>query len=285
MDYKTSADIDVVCSLLDISSSRLAEYLGVARSTVLRIQSGSVRPGELFLERFYSFAYSNPIRHIDLNALKIQFAQDAHPNLLFHGSRSFLNGEIDLAHSREGLDMGGGFYLGESYAQASSYIYPYKKSCVYLADGSKLSGLETYEYGVDLEWMITVCYYRGRLSAFSESSVLKGYLAKGAGKDVLIAPIADNNMFETMNQFARGEITDMQAISALSASSLGKQHVLKTEKACHKARLIDRLYLCEKERNEIEAKRKEAADIAKDKAKLAIIKCRREGKYIEEILL
>ena len=102
--------------------------------------------------------------------------------------------------------------------------------------------------------------------------------------DVIIAPIADNSMYETMGQFARGEITDLQAISALSASTLGKQHVLKTKNACKAVKMVDRLYLCQAERKDIEQIQKESALVAVDKIKMAIESYRRQGKYIEEIL-
>ena len=203
---------------------------------------------------------------------------------MFHGSRLGLDGEIDLTHSRSELDMGAGFYLGESFTQAASYVVGHSKSSLYLADGSELNKLKKYEYGVNLEWMLVVSYYRKRLAAYATSPVLQSYINNAKEQDVLIAPIADNNMYETMNQFARGDITDLQAISALSASSLGKQTVLKTEAACKKIKLIDRLYLCDNERKDIERERKKAAEIARDKSKLAIEKYRRQGNYIEEIL-
>ena len=91
-------------------------------------------------------------------------------------------------------------------------------------------------------------------------------------------------MYETMNQFARGDITDQQAIYALSASHLGKQHVLKTKKACQCIEIIDRLYLCKNERKNIEEEKKKVALKANDKAKQMIESYRRIGKYVEEIL-
>ena len=91
-------------------------------------------------------------------------------------------------------------------------------------------------------------------------------------------------MYEIMNRFARGDITDEQAIASLSASSLGKQHVLKTEKACKSIKMIDRLYLCNDEREAIKEKNKENALVALDKYKIAVEKYRRLGKYVEEIL-
>ena len=95
---------------------------------------------------------------------------------------------------------------------------------------------------------------------------------------------ADNNMYEIMNRFSRGEITDKQAINALSASHLGKQYVLKTEKACKSAVIVNRLYLCKSEREDIEKDRKEKSIMSLDNAKVSIEKYRRIGKYIEEIL-
>ena len=284
MNYSIATDIQAVCSLLGLTPSTLSEYLGVARSTISRIIHEKVYPEELFLQRFYSFVYHNPIRPLRLNELKVQFAKDEHPYLLFHGAKSSLEGSVDLAHSRKELDLGVGFYLGESFAQASSYISPFPKSSVYLADGSNLRKLKRYEYNVDLEWMLVVSYYRRRLDAFASSPLLRRYIENAAAQDVLIAPIADNNMYETMNQFARGDITDVQAVSALSASSLGKQTVLKTVTACSKIQLVDRLYLCEDEKKDFDAKRKEEAETARDKSKLAISRHRREGRYVEEIL-
>ena len=91
-------------------------------------------------------------------------------------------------------------------------------------------------------------------------------------------------MYDIMTRFASGDITDEQAIHALSASHLGKQHVLKTIKACKSVKMIDRLYLSKKERMDIEKERKEAADISLDSANKAIESYRRIGNYIEEIL-
>ena len=67
MNYSIATDIQTVCSLLDLTPSSLSEYLGVHRSTVSRILSGQVIAGELFIQRFYSFAYDNPIRRLRLN--------------------------------------------------------------------------------------------------------------------------------------------------------------------------------------------------------------------------
>lgn len=284
MKYKVAEDIKIVCTLLDITFSKLAEKLNVSRSTVLRIVKKETYPSDLFLESFYSFAYRNNVRPILLNSLKTQFAFDQYDKVLFHGAKSSIDGDIDLQHSRNDIDVGVGFYLGESYEQAASYIFSNKKASIYVFDARKLDALKIKEFSVSLEWMLMVSYYREYLKEYENSKIIKRIISEINSVDVVIAPIADNDMYETMSQFARGDITDLQAISALSASNLGKQHVLKSELACKNIVVVDRLYLCALEREAIESKRRESAQIAMDKASISIKSFRRQGKYVEELL-
>lgn len=281
MKYNVAADIEIVSKIINISYSELASMLGVARSTITRIVNKQTNPNEMFLESFYTFVYE---QNIKLNELKIQYAKSKYKHVLFHGAKAEINGGIDLNHSRNDIDVGMGFYLGESYEQSSSYIFPYKKSSIYLLDISKTAKLKIKEFGVDLDWMLMVSFFRGQLNEYRNSRRIKELIEEISKYDIIIAPIADNNMYETMNQFARGDITDQQAIHALSASKLGKQHVLKTEKACKCAKVIDRLYLCKEEKNDIEKIRKESATEAYKEGKEAINKYRRQGLYVEEIL-
>lgn len=284
MKYNIVKDIQIVCKILDISFSELANEIGVSRSTVTRIVKNETYPNAAFLEAFYSFIYENKKHPIKINKLKIEFAIDKYDSILFHGAKDEIDGPIDLNHSRNDIDLGKGFYLGEGYEQASSYVFLNKKSSIYLFNASKLKGLKVKEYSVSMEWMLLVSYYRGVLSSFSNSKLIKELVSTCEKYDVIIAPIADNDMYETMNKFARGEITDLQAISSLSASSLGKQHVLKSKRACECLEMVDRLYLCSQERKDIQKVREENALLSTHKSKIAMIENRRKGKYIEEIL-
>ena len=284
MKYDIASDITIICKILNLSYAELANELGVARSTVSRIVNGDTYPSDLFLEAFYSFAYKNNYQNVRINELKIQYAKEKCKNILFHGAREPIDGEIDLVHSRADIDIGVGFYLGESYEQSSSYIFPYKRSSVYLFDITELSKLRVKEYEVSLEWMLVVSYFRGQIEDYKDTSTIQKIIQELSNYDIIIAPIADNNMYEMMNQFARGEITDLQAINALSASYLGKQHVLKNIKACQSVKMVNRLYLCKEEREEIEIVRRENALNGMKKAKAMIEQYRRQGKYIEEIL-
>ena len=284
MKFTISEDIKIVCKILDISYSELANELNVSRSTVTRVVNKEVYPKEMFLELFYSFAYQNRYRSIKLNDYKIQFATEQYEKVFFHGARLDVEGEIDLNHSRKNIDIGFGFYMGESYMQSSSYIFMNKKSSIYIITLKQDNNLKIKEYDVSLEWMLMVSYFRGQLYEYKDCKIIKRIIADISKYDIIIAPIADNNMYEIMNRFSRGEITDKQAINALSASHLGKQYVLKTEKACQSATIVNRLYLCRHEREDIEKDRKEKSIMSLDNAKTTIEKYRRIGKYIEEIL-
>ena len=267
-----------------MSFSELANELGVARSTITRIVKEETYPSDLFLESFYAYAYGNSYHPIRLNKLKVEWAFDRYDKILFHGAKNSIDGNVDLNHSRKDIDIGVGFYLGESFEQASSYIFLNNKSSIYVFDVSDLENLKIKEYNVSLEWMLLVSFYRGQLEKYQNSPTIRKIIEETNDYDVIIAPIADNNMYEIMNQFARGDISDLQAISALSASSLGKQHVLKTKRAVERIRMVDRLYLSKCERTDIEKQRKENALVMMDKLKIAIEENRRKGQYVEEIL-
>lgn len=284
MKYNVGKDIKIVSTILGLSLSQLAEELHVSRSTVTRIVNNATYPSDLFLENFYSFAYNNKIKPIRLNELKIRYANEKYDKILFHGARGVIEGRVDFQHSQRDIDVGTGFYLGESFEQASSYIFSHTKSSVYLFDTKMLSQLNIKEFDLSLEWMLMVCYYRGQIDEYKDSPLIKKIINEVEQNDVIIAPIADNNMYEIMNRFARGDITDLQATSALSASHLGKQHVLKTQRACYCISMVDRLYLCNEERQDIEKQRRQSAEMAKVESKRSIEELRRKGRYIEELL-
>lgn len=284
MEYSVSTDIKTVCAIKNRSASFLSNELGVARSTITRLINEETKPSDYFLELFYSYVYQSTELSYKLNDFKIRYALEKYTNVFFHGARKEIEGNVDLFHSRDDVDMGPGFYLGESYEQASAYIFGNKKSSVYLFSFNDFKDLKIKEFDVSQEWMLAVCYYRGRLEEYKNHPIIKSIIQSIEEADIVIAPIADNNMYEIMNQFARGDITDKQATMALCASHLGKQHVVKSNKACAQLMMVDRLYLCAKERNDIEKVRREKALMSTNEAQQIIQKHRREGLYIEELL-
>ena len=102
--------------------------------------------------------------------------------------------------------------------------------------------------------------------------------------DVIVAPIADNRMFDLISEFVDGVITNEQCEHALAASNLGSQYVIKTKKGLDNLKYIKLFYLSNKEKEEYKDKRLENNNINLNKVKVARIEYRGKGQYIDELL-
>ena len=102
--------------------------------------------------------------------------------------------------------------------------------------------------------------------------------------DYIVAPIADNRMFEIIDQFIDGEITDIQCQHCLSATNLGNQYVFISEKALNQVEILERCYLANAEKEAYLTARQEGYEMNRDKVKVARRQYRDQGNYIEDIL-
>ena len=264
-----------------MSQVEFADSLGVSFATINRIENGKHNPSKFVLERIYGFAYENRLR---INSVMAEIFLETSNDIYFHGAKGDIEGEVDLNHSEEKIDFGPGFYLGESYKQSSSFVASTKDGSVYVFSLNKTK-LKVVEFGVNVEWMLAISYYRDSLKEqHRNSKKVKDIISKIESADLIVAPIADNSMYEIMTQFAKGKITDEQASHCLSASYLGKQYVIKKVKALEFLKFVSRLYLCEKEKKDILQAKVEDDMVAKTKVDASLIKYRRQGKFIEELL-
>ena len=101
--------------------------------------------------------------------------------------------------------------------------------------------------------------------------------------DYLIAPIADNRVYQTINDFINGLITDEACLHAISLTDLGKQYVFKTMKAINCLECLDRLYLCKDEKEHYKTLRNKKMNEYISQVKMAFIEYRRKGKYFDEL--
>ena len=203
--------------------------------------------------------------------------------LLFHGAKSTIEGELNVHTSRINNDFGQGFYTGESYEQAISFVSGFEKSSVYFLDFDG-QNLKCKKYGVDQEWMMTIAYYRGVLESYESHPIVKQIIKESRDCDYIIAPIADNRMFQIINSFIDGEITDEQCKHCLAATHLGMQYIFISDNAIKKVKLIERCYISNEEKEYYRNIRSADAKLGDDKVKLAKIQYRGKGKYIDEIL-
>ena len=147
-----------------------------------------------------------------------------------------------------------------------------------------LNGLRIKKFNVDKEWMIAIAYYRGWLKEYLNHPYVEKIISSVNEHDIIIAPVADNRMFDIVSEFVRGEITDLQCEHALAATNLGFQYVLKSENALKNISLIKPLYVCSREKEKLVNLRLEMSDLSQDKVRVARIEYRGKGQYVDELL-
>ncbi len=231
------------------------------------------------LNKIYNGIYDLGIR---LNKIKAEIYQETASEkniILFHGSKYGLD-EITHDGSRSDCDFGSGFYLTKSYESALSFVESYIESSIY-AFSLNTEKLNIVELDTSIEWMILICHYRKQTDIASN---YKQLLEKIENADVIVAPIADNKMFEILNEFENGLITTVQALHALSASRLGKQYVIKSEKAKNELIKLNQMFICSKEKDDSKSKSQERANEIDTKIFYAKREFRNQGKYIDELL-
>lgn len=284
MDLRVHEDIEVMLELLGLSIQEFAYELHVSTSTVSRWKEPGVAISPSNLEKIYDYAFKKNIR---LNKIKEQlFREECLENhvLLFHGAKAELSGSISIERSRKNNDFGQGFYCGESLEQSAMFVSGYPHSSLYMLDFNK-SGLKDLRLGVEQDWMLMIAFFRGKLAQYSEHPLIQRVLGRLNGIDYVVAPIADNRMFQIIDSFIDGEITDIQCQHCLSATNLGNQYVFLTQRAADQITILRKCYLASVEKEAYISVRSEDAKISNDKVKIARRQYRGQGQYIEDILL
>lgn len=279
--YDIALDIERICAYFGISLVSFSEATGLSRMQMLRLSKNEDRPKKETLEKIYSFPFS---RGINLNQGKSSLFLDNAKGrkLLFHGTSNDIEGEIDVDHSIPTNDFGNGFYAGESLTQGATWVAGNEYASVYCFYAD-LSGLKAMEFYPDRRWLYSILYHRGALTGCEIPDEVIKLVNEIEESDIIIAPIADNEVYATMQSFADSEMTDEACIHAISASNLGYQYVFKNNEACKRLVFLDRLYLCRQEKDEYVAKKKTLNKEGLEKSRLAIIEYRREGRYFDEI--
>ena len=278
-------DIESVMEIADYTMEDLADELGLSRITVSNWVNNKNTISEKHMDEFYSYVFEKGIR---LNKIKEQFYREDivkdNEVLLFHGAKTKIDGDISINYNKKINDFGNGFYCGESLEQSAMFVATHKNSSLYMLK-FKPSNLKCKEFSVDREWMLTIAYFRGRLEEYRDTEVVRKIAKTIEGVDYIVAPIADNRMFEIIDNFIDGEITDVQCQHCLSATNLGMQYVFVSKKALANITLLERCYLTESEKEAYLNSRQENFRMNMDKVKLARKQYRNQGEYIEDIML
>lgn len=282
-NFELCTDIEIVMELLGITASDLADNIGVTSTTVSRWRKNEENVTISNLNAFYNFAFNKGIR---LNKIKEQlFKEDcpANSTILFHGAKTYIDGQISIEKSKNTNDFGRGFYCGESLEQSAMFVANYPESSLYILEFDK-TNLKYTQLNVDRDWMLLIAYFRNKLIDYSDHPLITSLLSKLEGVDYIVAPIADNRMFEIIDSFIDGEITDVQCQHCLSATNLGNQYVFVTDKSLKQLKVLRHCYLAPDEKDYYLTSKKEESRIGNDKVKIARKQYRGQGEYIEEIL-
>lgn len=248
------------------------------------IKSGELEPDKMQLENIYNFAYNSGLF---LNEIQWQDRLDEFRKenevVATHGSRTNIKGNIRVDVSGESNDFGNGFYIGEDISQAGMWVGEEPNSSLYILTFDE-NGLVKAQFNVSVDWMLAVCYYRNQIPEYANSERILRIREKVDNCDYVYAPIADNKLFEVIDAFVAEEITDLQCLYALSATHLGYQYVLKTERALENLDIIDHLYFCSVEKSLYNKESDVENNTSLHKAFIAKKRYKDQGQYISELL-
>ncbi|OGO84087.1 MAG: hypothetical protein A2Y24_08220, partial [Clostridiales bacterium GWE2_32_10] len=148
-----------------------------------------------------------------------------------------------------------------------------------------LNGLDVLNFDLDREWLLTIMFHRREFKSRKKLHILRNeYRERISEADVVIAPIADDKMFSTIQSFMDNAITDIVTIASMNAMDYHEQIVMKSDKACNNLKFIE----VTKINIEELAKYREIVDIERTMIEEKMIEVRveyaRQGEIAEEIL-
>ena len=92
-----------------------------------------------------------------------------------------------------------------------------------------------------MDWAFFVLYNRNMLEDFEgiqNTQFYKNLANIANNKDIIIGPIADDNMTMIMEQFVDETITDKTFMECIRCINWGSQYVAKTKRACEQIEII-----------------------------------------------
>ncbi len=271
---------------INYSQERMSKELNVSFATINRWENGHAIPNKLAQEKIYDFCMEHSIPLYDLIIQNINISESLEKDddriILYHGSKSGINGNIKPI-SRDKCDFGKGFYMGNEPGQPLTLICDFEDSKFYIIS-IDIKELKTLEILPNLDWAMTIAFNRGRMDVIKESSLYQRYENYIKDNDLVIGYIADDRMFNVIDNFFEGYITDLALINSLDALKLGKQYVAITQKACDKVKIEKEIEISWLERKCLKTKSEENRKNGVKFADEIVKNYRREGNFFDEIL-
>ncbi len=284
MNYKIKEDLILIREFFNITQNDFSNILDVDRTTLARIENGISYPRIELMDKIYNYCFKKGLK---INLQKEMLYKDDLKKdhiLLVHASKYGIDGELSISKTKINNDFGQGFYCGDSYNKSVPFVCRFNESSVYFIDFNP-NDLKFIKFEVNTEWMLTIAYFRGRLEEYKDNQIIKNIINKISDSDYVIAPIADNRMFQIIDTFIDGEITDEQCKHSLAATNLGMQYVFLSKNALDRIKILEKCFISSLEKDFYKKEQVEFQKLGQDKSKLARIQYKNKGKYIGEILL
>ncbi len=168
---------------------------------------------------------------------------------LYHGSKKGIVGKI-RPNSRDICDFGVGFYTGDMEEQPMGLIASWAESHFYELE-CDLNGLKVLDFANDrdskLDWALYIGYHRMRSVYEEYRKLCDRYASYDDEYDVVAGLIANDKIYELMDNFFDGSLCDKALIEGLERARLGKQYVFKTDIACSRIQIVSDRILTKEE--------------------------------------
>lgn len=271
---------------MGLSQQELADKLHVSFATVNRWENGHCIPNGSIQTALFELCKQYKLSLQELIVSKITKTKAdisaGEQIILYHGSKSGIKGNI-APISRDICDFGKGFYMGNIPEQPLTLICDYEQSRFYII-ALNLNGLKVLDVEADINWAMLVALHRKKLTKEINEVLYDKYIKMLQGVDVVAGYIADDKMFDVLDDFFAGNITDTALIECLSALKLGKQYVAITQKACNQVSIVQEIKLSLLEKLALQETARNNRDLGKALTKLIYKKSRRTGSFFDEML-
>lgn len=264
-----------------LNQEEFAKEIGTTVLSINRWENNKAEPNNMAQDNLLKFCEKHNIDIFD-EVVKELSSKDTNSNILYHGSKKGLVGDIKPISSIH-CDFGKGFYMGTDPSQPLTLICDEKQPVIYQCE-LDTSNLNILNIEVNLDWAMVIAYYRGYMDDIKGTPIYNKYANVTKGYDVVCGYIADDRMYKVMTRFFENEITDVALLNSLSVLGLGKQYVCITEKACKNVKILSQTKLNKFELNILENKSKLRRQDAVSSTEEILKKYRREGKYFDEII-
>jgi transcriptional regulator with XRE-family HTH domain len=271
-----------------LSQEKFADKIGVTRLTVTRWENGVSVPNRIAQIKIYEVAKEYGVQFFDFIISDMpEHKIEDRKAILYHASRSGIEGAIRPI-SREECDFGRGFYMGTQVHQPLTLIFSSLRT---LVENAKmytveldLRGLKIIDVPVGMDWILLIAYSRGIMKKYAVSKIYEKYRKMLDGYDVAVGKIADDKIFDSLEDFFEGHISIEGVIDCLSVLPLGEQYAALTEKACKHISILEERSFSELERLCIHTVSEQNRDNGIDMTEKILERHRRGGLFIETLL-